>query len=177
MPLLHSLKICDVAAPQELARVCNLSTVDVAAVRLWLEKRVQPETASNVMAGFDPGVGATFFDLNTLQVCMHHIHAHTSLKFAHILSLLCLSLKALGFHKTAYTTPCLHFCAQRKSGHVCELSTIAETMPASRLVICRCAHVSSQSTCHNYVSFHSDLQVVKNTLKHLPPLHSRPVLT
>ena len=46
----------------------NLSTVDVAAVRLWLDKRVQPETSSNVMAGFDEAVGATFFDLNTLQV-------------------------------------------------------------------------------------------------------------
>lgn len=76
MSLLHCLRVCDVSALQELARVRNLSTVDVAAVRLWLDKRVQPETASNVMAGFDPGVGATFFDLNTLQVCMHHLHAH-----------------------------------------------------------------------------------------------------
>ena len=46
----------------------RLSTVDVAAIRLWLDTRVQPETPSNVMAGFDEGVGATFFDLNTLQV-------------------------------------------------------------------------------------------------------------
>ena len=46
----------------------RLSTVDVAAVRLWLDAKVQPETPSNVMAGFDEGVGATFFDLNTLQV-------------------------------------------------------------------------------------------------------------
>lgn len=49
----------------------RLSTVDVAAVRLWLDARVYPETPSNVMAGFDEGVGATFFDLNTLQVCNH----------------------------------------------------------------------------------------------------------
>lgn len=56
------------AAAQELARVSNLSTVDVAAVRLWLDKLVQPDTPSNVMAGFDQGVGATFFDLNSLQV-------------------------------------------------------------------------------------------------------------
>lgn len=53
---------------QELVKVGRLSTVDVAAVRLWLDARVQPETPSNVMAGFDEGVGATFFDLNTLQV-------------------------------------------------------------------------------------------------------------
>ncbi len=46
----------------------NLSTVDVAAVRLWLDQMVQPDTPSNVMAGFDQGVGATFFDLNSLQV-------------------------------------------------------------------------------------------------------------
>ena len=57
-----------VAAAQELARVSNLSTVDVAAVRLWLDKLVQPDTPSNVIAGFDQGVGATFFDLNSLQV-------------------------------------------------------------------------------------------------------------
>ena len=50
----------------------RLSTVDVAAVRLWLDGRVQPETPSNVMAGFDEGVGATFFDLNTLQVNTIH---------------------------------------------------------------------------------------------------------
>lgn len=57
----------DLAACPELARVSNLSTVDVAAVRLWLDKLVQSDTPSNVMAGFDQGVGATFFDLNSLQ--------------------------------------------------------------------------------------------------------------
>ncbi|KAA6416615.1 MAG: hypothetical protein FRX49_11820 [Trebouxia sp. A1-2] len=61
------------ATAQELARVSNLSTVDVAAVRLWLDKLVQPDTPSNVMAGFDQGVGATFFDLNTLQVLLHEL--------------------------------------------------------------------------------------------------------
>jgi len=56
--------------------VSDLSTVDVAAVRLWLDKRVHPETPSNVMAGFDEGVGATFFDLNTLQVQLYLTVAH-----------------------------------------------------------------------------------------------------
>ena len=60
---------------QELARVSNLSTVDVAAVRLWLDRKVQPETPSNVMVGFDEGVGATFFDLNTLQVWLASLPA------------------------------------------------------------------------------------------------------
>ena len=46
----------------------NLGTVDVAAVRLWLDRKVQASTPSNVMARFDEGVGATFFDLNALQV-------------------------------------------------------------------------------------------------------------
>lgn len=53
---------------QGLAGIRNLSTVDAAAVRLWLDKRVQTKTPSNVMAGFDEGVGATFFELHTLQV-------------------------------------------------------------------------------------------------------------
>ena len=66
----------------------NLGTVDVAAVRLWLDKRVRPDTPSNVMAGFDAGVGATFFDLNALQVhtswcsCTSHhccVHAYVCL--------------------------------------------------------------------------------------------------
>ena len=55
---------------QELSRVRNLLTVDVAAVRLWLDRKVQASTPSNVMARFDEGVGATFFDLNALQVKM-----------------------------------------------------------------------------------------------------------
>ena len=59
------------AAWQELSRVKNLGTVDVAAVRLWLDKRVQAGTASNVMARFDDNVGATFFDLNSLQASTH----------------------------------------------------------------------------------------------------------
>lgn len=59
----------DLLCVQALADIRNLSTVDVAAVRLWLDRRVQPKTPSNVMAGFDQGVGATFFDLNALQVC------------------------------------------------------------------------------------------------------------
>ena len=59
---------------QELAGIRKLSTVDVAAVRLWLDWQVKPSTASNVMAGFDEGVGATFFDLNALQVDAQAIH-------------------------------------------------------------------------------------------------------
>ena len=52
----------------EFARLAGLSSIDVMAVRLWLDRRVPLETASNVAVGFDDGVGATFFCLNTLQV-------------------------------------------------------------------------------------------------------------
>jgi hypothetical protein len=41
---------------------------DVAAVRMWLDRRIIPPNPSNVVVGFDEGVGATFFDLNRLQV-------------------------------------------------------------------------------------------------------------
>ncbi len=56
------------AAAPDLARVRGLGVVDVAAVRLWLDGAVRPRTASNVLAGFDAGVGATVFDLSSLQV-------------------------------------------------------------------------------------------------------------
>ena len=52
----------------DLAGVARLGTVDAAALRLWLDRRVAPATASNVAVGFHDGVGATFFDLNALQV-------------------------------------------------------------------------------------------------------------
>ena len=38
------------------------------AVRLWLDRRVAIPRPSNACAGFDPGVGWTFFDLNALHV-------------------------------------------------------------------------------------------------------------
>jgi hypothetical protein len=35
---------------------------------MWLDRRIIPPNPSNVVVGFDEGVGATFFDLNRLQV-------------------------------------------------------------------------------------------------------------
>ena len=55
------------AAAPDLARTQNLAADDVMAVRLWLDRAVQPQTASNVVVGFDAGVGATVFDLSSLQ--------------------------------------------------------------------------------------------------------------
>jgi hypothetical protein len=43
---------------------------DVLAVRLWLDQKLQLRSPSNVVAGFDEGVGGTFFQLDSLQV-MH----------------------------------------------------------------------------------------------------------
>lgn len=56
------------AQQQDFAGIANLGSTDVLAVRLWLDKRVQPPTKSNVVARFDRGVGGTFFDLTQLQV-------------------------------------------------------------------------------------------------------------
>ena len=55
------------AAAPDLARTHGLGTDDVMAVRLWLDGAVRPATASNVVVGFDAGVGATVFDLSSLQ--------------------------------------------------------------------------------------------------------------
>lgn len=56
------------AAAPDLARVRGLATDDVMAVRLSLDAAVRPATVSNVIAGFDAGVGATVFDLSSMQV-------------------------------------------------------------------------------------------------------------
>lgn len=45
----------------------DLSTIDVMAVRLWLDRRISLPYASNVLAGIDAGVGVTAFDLSVLQ--------------------------------------------------------------------------------------------------------------
>jgi hypothetical protein len=41
---------------------------DVLAVRLWLDQKLRLRSPSNVVAGFDEGVGGTFFQLDSLQV-------------------------------------------------------------------------------------------------------------
>lgn len=42
--------------------VCALS-----AVKIWLDRKVYIERASNAVSGFDDGVGWTFFDLTALH--------------------------------------------------------------------------------------------------------------
>ena len=58
------------AGRRELAQLAKLTTVDVMAVRLWLDRRIPMATPSNVAVNFDEGVGATFFDLTVLQVTL-----------------------------------------------------------------------------------------------------------
>ncbi len=56
------------AAAQDLRSVLGVGCSDVLAVRLWLDQKVKLRSASNVVAGFDEGVGGTFFQLDQLQV-------------------------------------------------------------------------------------------------------------
>jgi hypothetical protein len=56
-------------AAQDLASCMALDCSDVLAVRLWLDRKVPLSTPSNVLAGFDEGVGGTLFQLDALQVC------------------------------------------------------------------------------------------------------------
>lgn len=53
---------------EDLAASMGLDCSDVLAVRLWLDRKVQLRTPSNVVAGFDEGVGGTLFQLDDLQV-------------------------------------------------------------------------------------------------------------
>ena len=53
---------------EDLAACMGLDCSDVLAVRLWLDRKLQLPTASNVVAGFDEGVGGTLFQLDELQV-------------------------------------------------------------------------------------------------------------
>eukprot|EP00850_Spirogloea_muscicola_P000306 SM000001S04708 [mRNA] locus=s1:1832791:1834921:+ [translate_table: standard] len=55
------------AARSEFNRFANLNGLDVAAVRLWLDRRVKLRNPSNVLSGFDATTGGTLFDLNALQ--------------------------------------------------------------------------------------------------------------
>lgn len=55
------------AARHEFSSTTNIGTVDVMAIRLWLDSLIQLKNPSNVLSGIGPGIGATLFDLNTLQ--------------------------------------------------------------------------------------------------------------
>lgn len=46
----------------------NLRAIDVIATRLWFDKVVKTRYPANVLSGFEATAGATFFNLNDLQV-------------------------------------------------------------------------------------------------------------
>jgi len=55
-------------AADDLRPLMGLRCTDVLAVRIWLNKKLRLKNVSNVVAGFDKGVGGTFFQLDELQV-------------------------------------------------------------------------------------------------------------
>lgn len=53
----------------EFRSIMNLKGLDVIATRLWLDQRIPTRFPANVLAGFEAGVGGTYFNLTELQVC------------------------------------------------------------------------------------------------------------
>mgnify|MGYP006973291329 CR=1 FL=1 len=53
-------------------------------MRLWFDRRVPTRFPANVLAGFEQDTGATFFDLNYLQVRLGGASATASPKRAHM---------------------------------------------------------------------------------------------
>jgi uncharacterized protein with NAD-binding domain and iron-sulfur cluster len=51
----------------QFRNLMNLRSIDVLAVRLWFDRRVNIPLPSNACFGFDETTGWTFFDLNTLH--------------------------------------------------------------------------------------------------------------
>jgi hypothetical protein len=52
----------------EFRGIMNLKGLDVIATRLWLDQSLPTKFPANVLAGFEPGVGGTYFNLSELQV-------------------------------------------------------------------------------------------------------------
>lgn len=52
----------------EFRAIMNLKGLDVVATRIWLDKRIATRFPANVLAGFEDGVGGTYFNLTELQV-------------------------------------------------------------------------------------------------------------
>ncbi len=55
---------------QEFRGIMNLKGLDVIATRLWLDQSLPTKFPANVLAGFEPGVGGTYFNLSELQVSL-----------------------------------------------------------------------------------------------------------
>lgn len=55
------------AARKEFRNTSNLTSIDVMAVRLYFDRKVRVEFASNACFGFDSSTGWTYFDLNNVH--------------------------------------------------------------------------------------------------------------
>ncbi|MEW5300652.1 MAG: hypothetical protein WDW36_003566 [Sanguina aurantia] len=51
----------------DFQKVMNLKALDVIATRMWLDKKVNTRYPANVLAGFEPSAGATYFNLNEMS--------------------------------------------------------------------------------------------------------------
>ena len=56
------------AKQHDFRAIMELKSIDVIATRLWFDRMVPTRYPANVMSGFEPSAGATFFNLNQLQV-------------------------------------------------------------------------------------------------------------
>lgn len=52
---------------QEFRNAMNLKSIDCIATRLWFDKNIPTRFPCNVLAGFEEGCGATYFNLSDLQ--------------------------------------------------------------------------------------------------------------
>mmetsp|Transcript_10302 Transcript_10302/g.28093 ORF Transcript_10302/g.28093 Transcript_10302/m.28093 type:complete len:554 (-) Transcript_10302:461-2122(-) len=55
------------AAQNDFRNIMNLKSLDVIATRLFFDRHVPTKYPANVLSGFEPAAGATFFNLNELQ--------------------------------------------------------------------------------------------------------------
>lgn len=55
------------ASRKEFRNTNNLSSIDVMAVRLYFDRKIRIEFASNACFGFDSSTGWTYFDLNAIH--------------------------------------------------------------------------------------------------------------
>ncbi|KAG2497258.1 hypothetical protein HYH03_004842 [Edaphochlamys debaryana] len=55
------------ASQPDFRSIMELRALDVIATRIWFDRRVATRYPANVLSGFEPTAGATFFNLNDLQ--------------------------------------------------------------------------------------------------------------
>lgn len=51
----------------EFRNIMSLRRIDAIATKVWLDRRINTRFPANVLAGFEPDIGATYFNLTQLQ--------------------------------------------------------------------------------------------------------------